>query len=1291
MKKSRQKLQYIRNWMTGTLVFGTCMALFSATPYPVFATEVDLVGATSSNISRRNYSARSSSTYLYETTTRWATGEYSNLVALETGYLRVEYIDGDEVTLEEYDENFIYQGTLPAIEVELSQFVDFLACDTGYFFLFSGTNPEEQDSVEVVRVVFYDKEWNRINSASITGANTTGQVKTADMALSGDHLLIHTCHQMYADSSGVNHQANMHFTVDVETMEVLVEASAVRYTGTGYVSHSFQQFLDVSSDGFIVTGDHGDAYPRSIPLFSWPVADQVGASTSNSSYPTMSEPFSIYGDYSATGYGNTTGLRLGGLEVGSEAVMVVGSSLPQDEGIVNGSGETDFNVFVATTPRDNFTTEASSQTWITEYDGTTYASNPFLVEVTEDAFLLLWNEFGEGTFDRLHWTTLDGKGEQIGEIYSGIGLLSEVQPVLSQEGEVAWYTTLNSAPTFYTLDLSTNEVTEHSVAVETSITLSAEALSLTVGETATVSATVVPEITPSTEITWSVNEEDLVTLTPSGNTVSVEGVGVGTCQLTATVEGVSVSIPVTITKEEELQTEVTSLQLDVETLTLSLEESYPLVVTFSPTDATETEITWTSSQDSVARVSTTGVVTAVSQGEAAITATAQNGVSASCVVTVEENDIKEYTITFDPQGGTLLTGGTQLTDADGFLSSLPVPTRSSFTFQGWYTTITGGTLVTTATAFTEDTTLYARWEAVESTEVVTVTFDPNGGSLTDTSLDTLETLESGVLSGAPPIPTREGYTFLGWYTALTEGELVTASTVFYDNATVYALWKEVDTSILATVTFVPVGGTLTTYTVMVESDHSLASLPVPTRSGYTFKGWYTALVDGSMISTATEFLVNTTVYAQWESQGTDSEVTVIFDATGGSLSTTSLETATTGLLSSLPTPTRSGYTFKGWYTAVDTGSAITIATTFTQDTVVYARWELGTDYNQFTVTFEAQEGVAVSSLTTADGTLLYLPTTTRTGYTFLGWYTASEGGFQVTVNQVYQDDTTLYAQWETTIQSEFVIVFDTQSGSGVASTVTVNGSLTYLPTTVRTGYTFLGWYTAKTGGTQVTVSSVFVDDAIVYAQWELTTTEEEEEEEGDVVLSLSVVNSWVEGKFTDVSNRLWYYAPVRYVHELGLMNGTSDTSFSPELTTSRAMVVTMLHALAGKPATTLAGFSDVSYDAYYSRAVGWAKSVGVADGIGNQEFGVDSAVTREQLVVMLYSFDSALGGSGTLGDTSITFKDAGSISSWAVDATAWASSHGLISGRSSGDFSPKDTATRAEVAVILQNMIEYYS
>lgn len=176
--------------------------------------------------------------------------------------------------------------------------------------------------------------------------------------------------------------------------------------------------------------------------------------------------------------------------------------------------------------------------------------------------------------------------------------------------------------------------------------------------------------------------------------------------------------------------------------------------------------------------------------------------------------------------------------------------------------------------------------------------------------------------------------------------------------------------------------------------------------------------------------------------------------------------------------------------------------------------------------------------------------------------------------------------------------------------------------------------------------------------------------------------------FTDTAVSAWYYDAVCYVYEKGMMNGVSDTAFGPEVTTSRAMIVTILHRLEDTPAAKTPDFPDVADGQYYTAAVGWAAEKGIVNGYETGEFRPNDPITREQLAAILYRYASATGCTVSQRGDLTAFADYADVSSYAAEAMSWAVGAGLLSGMGDGTVSPSGQATRAQVAIILQRFCQ---
>ena len=176
--------------------------------------------------------------------------------------------------------------------------------------------------------------------------------------------------------------------------------------------------------------------------------------------------------------------------------------------------------------------------------------------------------------------------------------------------------------------------------------------------------------------------------------------------------------------------------------------------------------------------------------------------------------------------------------------------------------------------------------------------------------------------------------------------------------------------------------------------------------------------------------------------------------------------------------------------------------------------------------------------------------------------------------------------------------------------------------------------------------------------------------------------------FTDVASSEWYYEAVQYVYNNELMNGMSATTFEPNSTTTRGMIVTMLYRLENEPAAASAGFTDVAAGQWYTDAVNWAAANNIVNGYGDDQFGPTDTITREQMMAILYRYAQYKGYDVTASADLSAYTDAANISSYAVSAMQWAVGEGLINGITDTTLVPGGSATRAQVAAILMRFCE---
>ncbi len=358
--------------------------------------------------------------------------------------------------------------------------------------------------------------------------------------------------------------------------------------------------------------------------------------------------------------------------------------------------------------------------------------------------------------------------------------------------------------------------------------------------------------------------------------------------------------------------------------------------------------------------------------------------------------VNQYTITFDTNGGSEIAPitqdyGTKITTPDN-------PTRKGYTFKGWDKEIP-------ETMPAENITVKAQWEINQ----YTITFDTNGGS----EIAPI-TQDYGTQIAAPANPTRKGYTFKGWDKEIPE-------TMPAENITVKAQW-EINQY---TITFDTNGGS---EIAPITQDYGteITAPDNPTRKGYTFKGW-----DKEIPKTMPA--ENITVKAQWEIN----QYTITFDTNGGSEIAPITQDYGTEITSP-DTPTRKGYTFKGWDKEIP-------ETMPAENITVKAQWEI----NQYTMTFDTNGGSEIAPITQDYGTKITAPDNpTRKGYTFKGWD-------KEIPETMPAENITVKAQWEI---NQYTITFDTNGGSEIAPITQDYGTKITAPDNpTRKGYTFKGW------------------------------------------------------------------------------------------------------------------------------------------------------------------------------------------------------------------------------------------
>jgi len=448
----------------------------------------------------------------------------------------------------------------------------------------------------------------------------------------------------------------------------------------------------------------------------------------------------------------------------------------------------------------------------------------------------------------------------------------------------------------------------------------------------------------------------------------------------------------------------------------------------------------------------------------------------------------QYIVSFDKNGGDTTANPTSKTVYSGnSVGSLPTaPIRKHYNFDGWYTGSDGsGAEFTATTPVTGNITVYAKWSIKP---MYRVDFDANGG---DGQYSEYEMVYSGEkVESMPTAPTREHYTFGGWYTASDgSGSELTSNTPVTSNITVYAKWTPAN----YLMSFHPNQGTWDTPTSKWFSYGAKVGdwrpAVQPSRlPHYSFSGWNT-LPDGGGLDLTNDTIItgNMIFYAKWA----PANYTVTFNENGGDTPAEpgSIEVPYGTRVGTLPTiaPVRAHYTFSGWNTNSDgNGTAFTADTEVYGDITVYAKW---TQAN-YTVTFDQNggttQGYPVYRTVPYGGTVAvpFWPTAPmRNHYTFAGWYTERDGGgseFKVDETKVY-GDTTVYAKWTPV---NYTVTFNATGGVELDAQTVPYGQAGLLPTTTRNHYNFGGWYPNEAGtGTKVENYLQVAGDITVYAKW----------------------------------------------------------------------------------------------------------------------------------------------------------------------------------------------------------------
>jgi uncharacterized repeat protein (TIGR02543 family) len=441
--------------------------------------------------------------------------------------------------------------------------------------------------------------------------------------------------------------------------------------------------------------------------------------------------------------------------------------------------------------------------------------------------------------------------------------------------------------------------------------------------------------------------------------------------------------------------------------------------------------------------------------------------------------ITTYTVTFDVDGGIGVTH--QIVVAGDTVVRPDDPTKTGYTFAGWYAdaarTIPWNFPTDTLIS---DTTLHAKWIAL-TIPTYRVTFDVAGGSPVD-----LQTVAVGETVACPADPTKESYTFANWYAdaALTTLWNFPTDTLISDT-TLHAKWLR-DTIPTYRVTFDAAGGTDVTPQVVVAGD-TVVRPDDPTKTGYTFAGWYAVTARTIPWNFPTGTLISdTTLHAKWIAL-TIPTYRVTFDVAGGS--PVDLQTVAVGETVACPAdPTKESYTFANWYA----DAALTVLWNFPTDTLIsdttlHAKW-LAHTIKTYRVTFDVAGGSGVTPQVVKEGDAVVRPADpTKAGYTFISWYVDDSRTIPWSFSDALTGDTTLYAKWRAILT--YTVTFNFNDGTPSLDTAVPFDERVPFITPERPGYLFGGWYTDSANLSQSWSfeTSMLQRDTTLYAKWDMIT------------------------------------------------------------------------------------------------------------------------------------------------------------------------------------------------------------
>lgn len=447
--------------------------------------------------------------------------------------------------------------------------------------------------------------------------------------------------------------------------------------------------------------------------------------------------------------------------------------------------------------------------------------------------------------------------------------------------------------------------------------------------------------------------------------------------------------------------------------------------------------------------------------------------------------VTTHTVKFDTHGGTTVA---ERVVEDGKITPRPTtdPTKEGKVFAGWYSDENCTQEWTFGEAITSDMTIHAKWvdtEAEAKNTEHTVVFEDSEGNVFDT-----QKVEHGKSPVQPADPTKsDGSVFGGWYADIDCTESFDFDSAVTSSTVIYAKWYDANTTVWK-VDFNTNGGSTEASRIVVDGQTTSRPTNDPTKDGKIFAGWYKDSACTQPENFTDAIKSNKTIYAKWAD--TEAEVKnvthgVTFNTNGGTPQPQA-QSIKHGESATKPStePTKSGYTFGGWYADASLKTPYDFGGAVTSETVIYAKWYDGT-VTTHTVTFNTRGGSTIAERVVLDGTYIKRPTDpTRDGYEFAGWYSdaACTNGYDFA--DPITADMTIYAKWINLNPIMHTVSFETNGGSAIESQLVQNGKTSTRPDDpVRDGYTFDGWYTDDTYTTLFDFDEAVFSDETAYAKW----------------------------------------------------------------------------------------------------------------------------------------------------------------------------------------------------------------